>query len=82
MADGQPAAVLSDELVSVIGNMPLSTLANFAGMSLDHDALDRIAQQWQQEAGTSSSRSGGEPAMIGCVAVTDNPEGQAASGTS
>ena len=59
VADGQPAAVLSDELVNVIGNMPLSTLANFAGMSLDHDALDRIAQQWQQEAGTSSSRSGG-----------------------
>ena len=59
VADGQPAAVLSDELVDVIGNMPMSTLANFVGMSLDHDALDRIAQQWRQEAGTPSSQIGG-----------------------
>jgi hypothetical protein len=29
--------------------MPMSTLASFGGMSLDHDALDRVAQQWQQE---------------------------------
>jgi len=47
VADGQPAAVLSEELVTVIGTMPMSTLANFGGMSLDHDTLDRIAQQWQ-----------------------------------
>jgi beta-glucosidase len=47
--NGQPAAVMEDELISVIGNMPMSTLANFGGMSLDHDALDRIAGAWQQQ---------------------------------
>ncbi|HET9647149.1 MAG TPA: glycoside hydrolase family 3 C-terminal domain-containing protein [Microlunatus sp.] len=47
VAGGQPAAVLTDELIGVIGNMPMSTLANFGGMSLDHDALDRIAEQWR-----------------------------------
>ncbi|MFC7529167.1 glycoside hydrolase family 3 C-terminal domain-containing protein [Actinoplanes sp. GCM10030250] len=46
--NGQPAAVLQDELLSVIGTMPMSTLANFGGMSLDHDALDRIAEAWRQ----------------------------------
>jgi hypothetical protein len=25
----------------------MSTLANFGGMSLDHDALDRITAQWR-----------------------------------
>jgi hypothetical protein len=47
VAQGQHAAVLSEELVAVIGNMPMSTLANFGGMSLDHDALDRITAQWR-----------------------------------
>ncbi len=46
---GQPAAVLQDELIEVIGTMPMSTLANFGGMSLDHDALDRIAAQWPEQ---------------------------------
>jgi hypothetical protein len=32
----------------VIGNMPMSTLANFDGMSLEHDALDRVAAAWTQ----------------------------------
>ena len=27
----------------------MSTLANFGGMSLDHDALDRITAEWQQQ---------------------------------
>ena len=44
---GQPAAVLQQELIEVIGTMPMSTLANFGGMSLDHDALDRISAKWQ-----------------------------------
>jgi beta-glucosidase len=48
--NGQPAAVLEDELISVIGTMPMSTLANFGGMSLDHDALDRAAAAWRQQA--------------------------------
>ena len=50
---GQPAAVLEDELVEVIGTMPMSTLANFGGMSLDHDALDRITAQWQSQGSVS-----------------------------
>jgi hypothetical protein len=33
--------------------MPMSTLANFDGMSLDHDALDRVAADWRQQAGVS-----------------------------
>ncbi|MGK5683857.1 glycoside hydrolase family 3 C-terminal domain-containing protein [Actinoplanes sp. URMC 104] len=47
--NGQPAAVLDDELVDVIGTMPMSTLANFTGMSLDHDALDRITDAWREQ---------------------------------
>ena len=50
VAAGQPAAVLEDELISVIGTMPMSTLANFGGMSLDHDALDRVSVEWSQQA--------------------------------
>jgi beta-glucosidase len=48
--NGAPAAVLEDELISVIGTMPMSTLANFSGMSLDHDTLDRIADAWRRQA--------------------------------
>jgi beta-glucosidase len=56
VAGGQPATVMEDELVSVIGNMPMSTLASFGGMSLDHDALDRVSQAWHQEVQTPSTR--------------------------
>ncbi len=49
---GQPATVMQEELIEVIGTMPMSTLANFEGMSLDHDALDRITADWQQRAVT------------------------------
>ena len=58
VANGQPAVVLEEELLAVIGTMPLSTLANFNGMSLDHDALDRIAEQWQQQARVPSNPIG------------------------
>ena len=53
VADGQPAAAMDEELLTVIGNMPMSTLASFGGMSLDHDALDRIAAEWPQKADVS-----------------------------
>jgi len=56
IAKGQPA--MDEELVTIVGNMPMSTLANFGGMSLDHDALDRIAQQWQQKVHTPSNQIG------------------------
>ncbi|MFI5843967.1 glycoside hydrolase family 3 C-terminal domain-containing protein [Catenuloplanes sp. NPDC051500] len=54
VAGGQPAAVLTDEMVSVVGTMPMSTLANFGGMSLDHDALDRIAGAWRERSGRTN----------------------------
>ena len=50
IAGGQPAAALDPELLSVIGTMPMSTLANFGGMSLDQDALDRVAEEWRARA--------------------------------
>jgi beta-glucosidase len=56
VAAGQPAAVLEPELISVIGTMPMSSLANFGGMSLDHDALDRVAQAWHDEIEPSHTR--------------------------
>ena len=48
VADGQSDAVMTGELLIVIGTMPMSTLANFGGRSLDHDALDRVAAAWQE----------------------------------
>jgi len=53
VADGEPAAAMDEELLGVIGNMPMSTLANFGGMSLRHEALDRIAADWRKRVETS-----------------------------
>jgi beta-glucosidase len=50
VANGQPGAAMDEELLHVIGTMPMSTLASFGGMSLDHDALDRVAAEWRQKA--------------------------------
>lgn len=52
-------AVLEPELLSVIGTMPMSTLANFGGMSLPQDRLDEVTQEWRQDADTSAP--GSEP---------------------
>lgn len=49
VADGQPAAILQDGLINVLGTMPMSTLANFRDMSLGHDALDRVANAWSEQ---------------------------------
>ena len=38
---------LDPELDTVIGNMPMSTLASFGSMSLGHDALDQLAAAWR-----------------------------------
>ncbi len=46
VAGGQGGAVMDPELLGVIGTMPMSTLASFGGMSLDHDALDRAVSAW------------------------------------
>ena len=45
-AAGAPG--LDDELVAVIGNFPMTALANFNGMLLDRPSLDRLAARWQQ----------------------------------
>ncbi len=34
--------------------MPMSTLSNFGGISLDHDALDRVTADWQQQTAAGS----------------------------
>ena len=47
-SSGSPG--LDDDLVAVIGNFPMSALANFNGMLLDRPTLDRISAQWQQES--------------------------------
>jgi beta-glucosidase len=53
IANGQSAAAMDEELLGVIGNMPMSTLASFGGMSLDHDSLDRVAAAWREQVNVS-----------------------------
>jgi beta-glucosidase len=50
VAAGHPDAVMDEELVGVVGTMPMSTLANFGGMSLDHSALDDAVAAWEGRA--------------------------------
>ena len=45
VAAGQPDPTRDKELVAVIGTMPMSTLAGFHGMSIDHDTLDKLAER-------------------------------------
>jgi beta-glucosidase len=51
VAAGQPDPTRDAELVSVIGTMPMSTLAAFPGMSIDHDTLDKLAERWRDRTG-------------------------------
>jgi beta-glucosidase len=51
VAAGQPDPTHDEELVAVIGTMPMSTLAAFAGMSIDHDTLDELARRWRERTG-------------------------------
>ena len=50
-AGGQPDPTHDPELVAVIGTMPMSTLAAFGDMSLDHDTLDKLVERWRDRAG-------------------------------
>jgi beta-glucosidase len=50
-AAGQPDPTRDKELVAVIGAMPMSTLAAFKGMSIDHDTLDKLAERLRDRAG-------------------------------
>ena len=44
--DGRPRGILgNDELLPVIGNIPISTLAAFPGLGLDHDLVSRLLQR-------------------------------------
>ena len=44
--DGRPNGILgNEELLPVIGNMPISTLAAFPGLGLDHDLVSRLLQR-------------------------------------
>lgn len=45
VAAGRPDPTQDAELVSVIGTMPMSTLAAFQGMSVDHDTLDELVER-------------------------------------
>jgi beta-glucosidase len=49
-ANGRQMSALSNELIGVIGTMPMSTLANFGGLILDHDTLDHISEEWRRRA--------------------------------
>ncbi len=39
-----------EEMIDVIGTMPMSTLAAFPGLGLDHDALARLIETWNIRA--------------------------------
>ena len=53
VATGQHDPTRDAELVAVIGTMPMSTLAAFTGMSIDHDTLDKLAERWRDRTGRS-----------------------------
>jgi beta-glucosidase len=55
-ASGQPDPTRDPELVAVVGTMPMSTLAAFRGMSIDHDTLDKLVERWRDRTGESASR--------------------------
>jgi beta-glucosidase len=63
-AAGQPDPTRDPELVAVIGTMPMSTLAAFGDMSLDHDTLDKLVERWRDRAGRwdAGSEARDEPA--------------------
>ena len=42
VAKGGPNPVGDEELMKVVGTMPMTTLAVFAGIGLDHETLDRL----------------------------------------
>jgi beta-glucosidase len=48
VAAGQPDPTRDADLVAVIGSMPMSSLARFPGMSLDHDTLDTLVERWRE----------------------------------
>ncbi|MFV0458708.1 MAG: glycoside hydrolase family 3 C-terminal domain-containing protein [Actinomycetales bacterium] len=51
VAAGEKDPLADPELVSVIGTMPMATLANFDGLSLEPLALAAAAEQWRLRQG-------------------------------
>jgi beta-glucosidase len=47
-AAGAPDPLRDEELVSVVGSMPMSTLAAFGQMAPDHDTLHDLEAQWRE----------------------------------
>jgi beta-glucosidase len=46
--DGTPRGILGDqEMLTVIGNFPLSTLAAFPGVGIDRSTVDGLIQRFQ-----------------------------------
>jgi beta-glucosidase len=45
VAAGQPDPARDEALLSVIGTMPMSSLAAFRGMSIDHETLDKLVER-------------------------------------
>ncbi len=50
VAAGQPDPTRDEELVAVIGAMPMSSLAAFKGMSIDHDTLQKLVERLHDRA--------------------------------
>ena len=63
---GKPAGILGDdELLRVIGDFPLSTLAGFPGMGLDHSQVLRLVEQAQVAADNPTVAPPADPAVLG-----------------
>ena len=64
VAEGHPPEFL--QVLDVLASMPMSTLANFVGVGLDHDTLDAAAAAWRAHtplpAASTATRSDGLPA--------------------
>ena len=50
VAAGEPDPLSEEELVKVVGTMPMSTLAAFGSMSLSRAALDAATSEWESRA--------------------------------
>lgn len=44
----EDSPLADEELVKVIGTMPMSTLAAFPGMGIGHEALADLIERWEQ----------------------------------
>lgn len=55
-ANGAPDPLRDPELVTVVGTMPMTTLASFGPMSPDHETMERLAEQWHQRTRTQPAR--------------------------